>query len=945
MKMLKSCPFRTREIVHKLVAQGAKVLPSDKKTHYLLQNYRQLHNIKEGGAATNDDDADAVVRHGYEEPQPPVAAGREAVKETAQRGSAAGETLREECQSTTRAVPVQQTTITRWVDNATQKKLDIAWAEAMFRAGIAFNFLNFDTTLKLHEQVQPLTTCWDVTGCTFITNGSTDRREKPVMNFLGAGEQGAVLVATVSMDGRKKTGPALARLWEKIMREIGLQRINAICTDNAEVNKKAAQILEWHTDLAVSRIPWVPCAVHCCSLLLRDISKLDWMKGTVKRSHTIVKFIRNHHCTHSLMMSLDDSLLLLRPTEVRFGSVYMMMERLYDRRAILKQMVEGSLVGRWKAMRWSTTKLQSKADLVFFTLRSEGWWPELKKVVEVMEPLYVLLRRMDKDGTAPSNLVEYDRLMERMLAEIVLTEEQRRMVLEKVRDCMKMMPQPVHALAFLLDQRRREPKWLLDRDNALVQNALRYLQRRIGGAWKSDAHVQILSDLREFHTKPTGYNPRRKDKKMWDGDAVANSNTISPSEWWATHGGDVPELQAIAMKVMGMWSSATPAERNWSSMDLVHSKRRNRLNPSTLEKLVYIHWNMQLLHSGKNLKDAGYIDLWTQFFESLSEPEVDDGSILKDSLEEKDKTKDELVRERAFIKTPKGRIPKSLEDEEKEEKCTDDSDLDDEVWKGKTPWSEASSEGEDDESLDDDFELGIPPSTPCTTYVGRREAAQRRRERPPTTPSQCTANTTAHYNIQSDVERRRKKRRQASERRRQNTRLASQEEEEKMEEQEEGEEEAGMEQREEEMEQEQGEGTDQQEEELEESEKEQQQEKTANIEEEQQQHAPTTVYKRRKRTVEAAGSSENSPDFPANKAESQHDNLWVSRVGRKRKAPCEDERSKPELPRGRPRKNATADPAAKPKKKQQRCKQIVEDDPESSNCSEQFAEDEGGTAD
>ncbi|GBG73656.1 hypothetical protein CBR_g16999 [Chara braunii] len=290
----------------------------------------------------------------------------------------------------------------------------------------------------------------------------------------------------------------------------------------------------------------------------------------------------------------------------------MMMVRLYDRRALLKQMVEGSMAGRWKAMRWSTTKLLSKADFVFITLRRESWWPELKKVVEVMEPLYNLLRRMDKDGTAPSNLVEYDKLMERMLGEVVLTTEQRDTVLEKMRDHMT---------------------------NAAIGARL------------------------------------------------------------------------------------APTERNWSSMDLVHSKRRNRLNPSTLEKLVYIHWNMQLLRSRKNVKDNGYIDLWAQFFKSLPEPEADDGSTLNEPVEEKDKTEEELLRERAFTKTPKGRIPKCLEHKDEDEERTDDSDLNDEVWKGKTPQSEASSEEEVDESSDDDFELGLPPPIPCTTYVGRRAAA------------------------------------------------------------------------------------------------------------------------------------------------------------------------------------------------------------------------------
>ncbi|GBG60043.1 hypothetical protein CBR_g374 [Chara braunii] len=685
--------LRAGKILHKLVAQGAKLLPKDKKTQYLLQNYRQLHNISAGGAAITEDDESGVVPRGYEEPQPLVAAGREAVEEVVQQGkeTAAVEAAGEDGDSTASVASLQQTTIKRWVDNEAQKKLDVEWAEAMFRVGIAFHFLEFDTTRQLHDQVEPLTKYWDVTDCTFITDGSNDRREWPVMNFLAAGEQGAVLVATVYMDDKKKTREALAKLWEKIMREIGLHRINAICADNAEVNKRAAQILERRTDPAVSR-PWVPCAAHCRSLLLRDISKLDWVKGTVKRGHTIVKFIRNHHTTNSFMMSLDSSLMLLRPTEVRFGSVYRMLERVHNRRAVLKNMVNARNAGKWKAMWWSSAKLQATADLMYFTLRRDARWTELRKVVEMMDPLYLLLRRMDKDGTTPSNLVEYDRLMERMLAEV----------------------------------------------------------KQIGGPWKSKAHVDILSDLREFHKQPTAYDLKRKYTKMWDEDAVTDTDCISPSEWWATHGDDVSTLQANAIKVMGMWSTATPAERNWASMDLVHSKRRNRLKPATVEKLVYIHWNMNLLRASKSLKDHHYVDLWAKFFESLPDVEEGDDPLLEEPEEEKGKTEEEQARERALTKLPKGRIPNNLEEDE--EVHTDDGDLDDDIWKGKAPWSETSSEGEAEDSSDDDFELGARPSISGTTYVGRRPTTQHRRERPPTTPSQRTANTSAQYDIQSDVE-------------------------------------------------------------------------------------------------------------------------------------------------------------------------------------------------
>ncbi|GBG73282.1 hypothetical protein CBR_g13001 [Chara braunii] len=833
--------------------------------------------------------------------------------------------------SNTRVASLQQTTIKRPPNNA-QKKLDIAWAEAMFRAGIAFNFLKFDTTQKLHEvylevasarlnvklpsynhmrtvmldfiylriqkQVNPLTACWDESGCTFITDGSTDRRERPVMNFLAAGEKGAVLVATMSMTARKKTAQALARLWEKIMREIGVHRINVICTDNAEVNKKAAQIQERRTDKDIARIPWVPCAAH-----------------------------------------------------FRFGSVYMMLERLLDRKAVLSDMVDRKNAARWTGIRWSTAKLKAKADLVYFTMRRDGWWTELKKVVDVMEPLYNLLKRMDRDGTSPTNLVEYDDMIKRKLPHVVLTEEQQATVMEKVRD--RVMRQPVHALTFLLDPRRRNPRWLYDRDSAIVQNAMCYLQRQVGGPWKGRDHLEVLGDLHKFHKEPTPNGPKRKNKKMWEPDAKVDCEKLTPSEWLATYGGDVPDLQAIAIKVMGMWSTATPAERNWSSMDFVHSKRRNSLKPETLEKLVYIHWNMQLLRAANNggVNGEGYVDLWSSFFEAIPEPDENDGSVLRGPQDETEKTDEELVRQSSFVKTTKGRIPKKLEDEEEER--TDDSDLDDELWKGKCGLLDETSGAEEEDESDSNFELAPQPSVPGTTYVGRREPAERRRERQPAVSTQARRESSSQYHPQSDVEfhhmdtdielllqsgsvdedeveadrakaladrdrdavqkrimeeearcaaiptRREIERRlkkvgeKEPETRRALDAVQEGDEEEQPQsgpvlkevEKEHGEEDEEMEHEEDEEGME-SEGVEKAMEQQEDAEGTDEQDTQYNMDDEdgEEEHRPAlkAVYTRKQRPVASAQSVENAPDFAPSNEAVQHDNLWVSRVGRKR---------------------------------------------------------------
>ncbi|GBG76559.1 hypothetical protein CBR_g22307 [Chara braunii] len=1058
LKVQKPCAFRTGEIVDELVAQGGKVNPKDKNTLYMLQNFRGLSKGAEGGEEVAENASDAEDPSSW--PVPPPVRGQSVpqvaapIATTDDEAAARGDDGTGGGEACAKVVVVKtQTTIRKWIDNNAQKKLDIAWAEAMFRAGIAFNFLNFDTTQALHDaylevasgkpkvklptykhmrtvmldyiflkvqkSINPLTACWDKTCCTFITNGSTDRKNWPVMNFLAAGEKGAVLVTTVYMTGRKKNAAPLAKLWEQVMREIGLKRINAICTDNAEVNKKAAQILERRTDRDIARILWVPCGAHCCSLLLKDLSSLPWVKDTVKTANTIVKFIKNHHATHGLMMSIDDSLSLLRPTEVRFGSVYQMLHRLEDRAEVLNEMVDGGSATKWRALRWSGEKLQKKADLVYYTVRSENWWAKVRKIVAIMEPVYSLLKRMDREGVSPTNLVEFDDLIARKLANIVLTKKEREDVMYKVKDRVQMMRQPVHAAAFLLDPRRRDAGWLNDLDNALVHNATRFFCRQIGAEWDSKPHMDMRDHLYEFLREHVE-GEVRTDEHMWTPGAIKQAMRRTPADWWTLHGGDVPALQEIAITVLGMWSTATPAERNWASMDFVHSKCRNSLSPKSLEKLVYIHWNMQLLRV-PNSKDNGYVDVWGSFFEPLMEPTAEDGAIEEPTEDEPADNIEEEKRQKRLKKTPKNRIPKRLLNDD----SSGSSDLEDLVWKGKY-WNKSTSEegdGEDDIMEDSNFELGSKPAVPATTYVGRRLG--RREKEAEVLPSEpidrldTDIEFLAHPMPDADEEeaarakvmadrnaalvRRRmceeEARRAAVPTRRERERQSKQVSQHKEQHSEEKDERvdnmevddaavraknegrlqhAGVDIEavgEKNVQQEEEKSSPREGDDMEDVDKTQQQGG-----EEVQEPAPPTVYTRRPRPsaphqpapqepqedqqavvaeqpetlgstvrgLQGAAVHSGRPPYPAQNEDAQHDNIWKSRAGRKRKAPVNDVPHKPRRRRGRPCKEKTGHETA-PKSERGRgrpCKlQVSEDDPDSDARGSESPDDENSKGD
>ena len=65
-------------------------------------------------------------------------------------------------------------------------------------------------------------------------------------------------------------------------------------------------------------------------------------------------------------------------------------------------------------------------------------------------------------------------------------------------------------------------------------------------------------------------------------------------QWWVMHGGEYPELQKVAVRVLAMVSGAGARERIWSAYDFVHSKKRNRLDPERAEDLVYVFANKRL---------------------------------------------------------------------------------------------------------------------------------------------------------------------------------------------------------------------------------------------------------------------------------------------------------------------------------------------------------------
>ncbi|KAL4570479.1 hypothetical protein LXL04_026134 [Taraxacum kok-saghyz] len=74
----------------------------------------------------------------------------------------------------------------------------------------------------------------------------------------------------------------------------------------------------------------------------------------------------------------------------------------------------------------------------------------------------------------------------------------------------------------------------------------------------------------------------------------APRNEKTPVDWWDSYGAETPELRNFAMRILSLTCSSSGCERNWSAFEMVHSKKRNRLQQKRMNDLVYVMYNLKL---------------------------------------------------------------------------------------------------------------------------------------------------------------------------------------------------------------------------------------------------------------------------------------------------------------------------------------------------------------
>ncbi|GBG62143.1 hypothetical protein CBR_g29342 [Chara braunii] len=624
----KGCPEVTDEaLVH--IHYNSEYKMSDKFLER-IQRFEELHGAAPAMDPRRDEGGEGEMRDavGADTAEAGASAGKRKEREEGDRPTAAATTKKR----------MRQKTITESFTSKWQMEFKKKWLRFVYSQRLAFSVFRsepwLDVVRHFRDLPGPVKVLWPseneiadketivhtaddvgadlaevrapfyVTGATIMSDGRKSRDARPIVNFLAGGSCGVMLVRTMNREGERDRAPDVLVRWNKVFDDFSPKWVNAICTDSASAYVASAYIAAANMLQGPQqrpeqrRITWLPCAVHVCNKMLSDIGCSGlWSKDIIVRGRAVVRFIKEHDAALHIFRGESSQMGLIYPCETRFASVFAMVEHLLAVRSALERTVDGDT---WGMVPWDHS-VRQLARWVRWQVRHGSWWDSMGILFRIMEPVYDLLRRLDRRGLHMSRVVEWTQDLARQVAEEVcaLPGDLAHYIVQRVQARCAHMLEPAHVAAHLLCPSRRDLRYfegvVSDYDASLVREAETYILSQIGFTVANRDYETACAQLRDFYTRRGAIDWGGRDRDIDAQRCSGDAETYESGCWWSRYGQCAPQLQVIALRVMYMWTCSSPAERNWAVHEGVQTKKRNRLEFEKVAKLVEISANVRLL--------------------------------------------------------------------------------------------------------------------------------------------------------------------------------------------------------------------------------------------------------------------------------------------------------------------------------------------------------------
>ncbi|XP_058183421.1 uncharacterized protein LOC131301254 [Rhododendron vialii] len=432
---------------------------------------------------------------------------------------------------------------------------------------------------------------WALTGCSIMTDAWTDRKRRSIMNLCVNCKQGTCFLSSKEDSEASHTGVYIFEYVDKFIEDIGAQNVVQVVTDNASNNMAAADLLK----IKRPNIFWTSCGTHTINLMLEGIGKQSKFKGIIDKAKAFTIFVYAHHNTLAMMRKYTESRDIVRPGVTRFATAFLTLQSLMEKKQELRAMFSSDA---WDKSKWAKSP---KGKTAFATVMSTAFWNGVTLCLKVFGPLVMVLRLVDGDRKPSMGFVygELKNAKEEIKGAYKQVETNYRPILDVIDGKAKgRLDSALHLTGYFLNPFYFYKDHTIQDDPIIMDGVLTCVE----AFFPDDVNVQdevINRELLKYKNKEGGFG-----RPLATMGCATNNDSYDPVGWWSNYGNHTPHLKRMATRILSLTSSSSGCERNWSTFEGIHTKKRNRLDATRLNNLVYVQFNARLINNKRKGNDV-----------------------------------------------------------------------------------------------------------------------------------------------------------------------------------------------------------------------------------------------------------------------------------------------------------------------------------------------------
>lgn len=481
-----------------------------------------------------------------------------------------------------------------------------------------------DKEVKLQSQMVDAFVSRSVSDGDLVLGGDgwTDRLRNSIYNVVVYTPE-PLYMETKVWGESKHSAANTANFFAERIEALGARSVVAFVSDTENKMKAVWDLLE-------ARSPWmltIPCSGHCFDLLIFDIAKHPDVARALELTNNMTQYFKNHAFPKAILERCQKAeykgatIQLQRPGDTRWKSQHTAAAVLLStQNAMEKAVVDASF--KRECLLSGIVEQRKAAANASRAVKDDENWARVDMVVKLLEPLAHSLDNGQSDGRGLAMVRSaFFRLRAHFSSFDYPVSTSRSMLKQHVQKSLserqRYTLRDVHTLAYMLD-----PRYIDQPDQpepAEVGKGLAFLQRM--AAAHDVKRALDLNQCREASELPADYETKTADSIMgeftsyktksggclvlssvWSKDAVGN-----PLSWWKLWGAGLPNLQAVAVKVMKMPVGFAAGERSFSNAAAIQTKLRTRLSYEELHKLLYIYYNSRVLPDVARCPAMGFL--------------------------------------------------------------------------------------------------------------------------------------------------------------------------------------------------------------------------------------------------------------------------------------------------------------------------------------------------